>query len=252
MFSFQGFNYYGNLSTTMGELDYQLLYGDVSLKDDTPYFYDMFYDFGYSMSGNSHSLFHLNTVEADARSFHGGQVIWNTRLPGLKFGFTQYKVKADAQANIQFSPTTYPLNNGLSNTSFTADFPKIRVLSANWQKNKLAFTYERMDLHANAMFFANGALTSQMHDIKHLYSYYYQTNWTMNEKQQMAFTYAKTVDDTDIPYIPANYQKDRSISFRHDISDNWIAKIEYHDMEGTSRVRLSDNKNNTVMLIPVT
>jgi len=236
--SVDGGSVYGNLKfLDFGHLDYNLFFGYRQAEDNGAVA-------GFSITATSPFADDVHFVSLDPTRTYGGQVWWNTRLEGLRLGYSVSKFFTDGEmagtvgASLGSPYAGYPMEIGIE--GFLLD---LNVLSAEYIVDDYTFTAEYLDSLVRS--------TSRFSVLEFPVGAYEwdapSNGWYLSAarrfgKWELAYTYARHEIDISDPdgllFLSEieKYQKDNQISLRYDVSQNWTLKVEYHGMHGASRL----------------
>ena len=175
----------------------------------------------------------------------GGQLWWNTPVDGLKFGGSGgalkdfgYNFLTTGVVPVGMPPTLFPFS---VSTHSVGDIPFAQFsgeyLWKNWTFQAEYYTY-----HVGSRTYQNGVYSGD--SISDVDSWYVNAAYKVNKWLQTGLYYTEYYGDTHHRGNSRNYQKDTALSFRFDIKDWWIVKLEGHYIHGTAL--LQDDRNNPV------
>ncbi|MBT8339306.1 MAG: hypothetical protein HKP58_18965 [Desulfatitalea sp.] len=225
-----GAGVYGNVDLSVaGNLEYQLLAGamNVDLDSGIGKYMEVFLNpMGASIAG---------TVVNN--KIYAGALRWEPPIVGLLFGYSFSKV-----GNLEI-----PISLGSSIGSM-ASSPMSQIFSVEYTWNNLVLTAE--------YFFSDSGDTSvqfpffQFTRTVKQESYYVSAAYRFVDWFTLGAYYSEFYPDSDDKdgdnvsqeqYYHDAWEKDLALTFRFDINDNWIFKIEGHAVDGTALVFRADN-----------
>jgi hypothetical protein len=262
--SFQGGSVYGDFSVPrlkrLGSFDYELIYGTLSIPDpNTGYWRWVFNDLAEYLvklmpPGTTSTIKDPSVI---GRYVVGGTVRWNTPVPGLRLGFSNFycKLKANTKLDLVI-PTNLALINPLfqgivvsniiSNMNIDIDITvkKYNALSAEFIWNDFCLTSE---FHSQ-----NYSINVSGVDVKYIgEGYYGMLTYRLAKWFELGTFFSNTVGDLNdrkgkefykrnLPDYLA-WQKDFSLTARFDFFNNWVFKVEGHTIDGCTHVRVLNN-----------
>jgi hypothetical protein len=265
--AYQGGSVYGGFSIpkmrSIGSFDYELIYGTISIPDpNSGYWRWVFSDLAEYIvkqmpPGTSSTIKNPSVV---GRYVTGGMLTWNTPIPGLRLGASNFigKLKAHTKLDLVI-PTDLSLINPIfqglllpnilnMNINIDVDIKKYNALSAEFNWNNLTLTSE---YHSqNYSIDVSGIKVNYGGD-----GYYGQATYRLSRWLELGTYYSESIpwpDDKkgkqlykrNLPEYFA-WQKDASLTVRFDMTKNWILKIEGHAIKGCGLVRIMDNPDGT-------
>jgi hypothetical protein len=188
----------------------------------------------------------LTLVEVDVPYVVGGRAMWLTPLDGLSLGGSvqllrlDLKLFADAETSMALVQrglvpagfdgnvlVRYPVALGVASIEYSAHDV---LLAAEFSRWRIATEVRPKagvgpDAHrTQTRFYVMGS--------------YRVTPWFTPGIYYSAFELGQAE-----PQTRANYQQDAAVTFRYDLTPNWIAKLEGHYMRGTAGLSSSLNSN---------
>lgn len=224
MVALTGAEAYGTLKLgPVGSLDYEVYRGNTQLGTDS----------SVSKVFNDAGVFVVRKWNVDR--IEGGELIWNAPLSGLRFAATlarsSFTMDGDttpqAAALLHLPPTLQMSSN---NQQFV-------VYSGEYVTDKFSLRAEQSRWRAR---WDSDVLPTRFLDRR---SWYGQGTYRFSRLVE-ASAMRSVFEDKE----SGNDQKEWVGSLRFDINDNWIAKVEYHDIRGTAG--LLDADNGTATFIP--
>ncbi|PCJ16287.1 MAG: hypothetical protein COB02_16680 [Candidatus Cloacimonadota bacterium] len=212
------------------------LHGDVNIGDKNSISYNfskgnVSFDENSAFTSDIQSFFkqnpiNLNTaVKLNADNVLAYSLVWNTWIKGLRLGFSSLNLNIGIDAKIlpfQISLPSMIINNS----------KKLKVKSLEYVKNKWSYISEYVTGRLDFIGFGTTQtfISYQNH--------YHQLIYRLNERYGLGLINEKTHKNSLAGKDLINqYQKDLTFTLRVDISDNWLLKLEYHDLEGTTNLR---------------
>jgi hypothetical protein len=216
--SFDGGMAYGSFNVGKSSFDYKVFFGDIPMNADqgVAEFYD---NAGfYGAAGVS---------KLSISSVTGGQVTWNTPVSGLKFMYS-YSFFTNLASDGAFA--AYPVVDLKSNfdrfsyNTISAEYAvKDWTFASEWQRSGGVITYSAPPVLP--LVTGNTGWDG----------WYVSVARRLNDKFEVGAYYGSLKDRfTSIPgNDPASHQDDTAASFRYDLNDHVIFKIELHYIDGT-------------------
>jgi hypothetical protein len=216
--SFDGGMAYGSFNLGKSSFDYKVFFGDIPMNPNmgVAEFYD---NSGfYSAAGGVQKL--------SISSVTGGQITWNTPIEGLKF-MNSYSFFTNLASDGPFA--AYPAISLQSNfdrftyDTFSAEYTvRDWVFASEWQRSGGTISYSALPLLPTVS--GNTGWDG----------WYVSAARRLNDKFEVGAYYGSLKDRfTSVPGSnPASHQDDTAVSFRYDINDHIIFKIEAHYIDG--------------------
>ena len=215
-----GAGLYGNIDISVaGSLDYQIIAGQMNIDKDSgvaKYFEAKFSPL--TMDG-----------DPDAEISCVGSLRWNTPVEGWILGISGMKTDID-----------YSTNFGTLETENT-----VMVLSTEFTWNDLVLSAEYLTYEIESYMALAGSdkVTSE--------GYYFSAAYRFTDLFSMGVYYSiyhPDKDDRDGDTFAVDndaWEKDLALTFRFDINEYIIFKLEGHLVDGTARVNATDNPDRT-------
>jgi|GEM_PF-3227379 len=230
MNSSQGINIYHNIfDEKKGNFFFEVFTGTVNVESDSAYLKN-------TVGILAQSDLILSDFNMTIYSDKGMNMKWETPIRGLTTAFSYGTSDGEIVANVDASalrstsiPALVATANILesSGQKFPVDFSKINTISLEYKWEDLTFSYERYRFDAFLKIPVLN-ITESMEN----YGYYYMLSNRINEITSISIYTSTFYNNRYIKNNPADYQKDNCISIRHDLDENLLFKIEYHDVEG--------------------
>jgi len=217
-----GGSVYGNVQLGLvGDIDYQLFYGETNFPDDaTPLI-----GFKKLASMNSGGLAVIG-LDVNNHYFRGGSLVYNTPLEGLRVGASTFE--CETEFTFSFSDNS----SGKGRVSMNPFY----VASLEYANQHLMLSSEFMEFDLERTILGNdmGVVTSQ--------GYYVLLTWYLNNQWSVSALYDVFYNDKDdkdganwvamgLPdYL--GWRKDAGLGVRYDVNSNWTLKAEYHVVDG--------------------
>jgi hypothetical protein len=215
--SFDGGMAYGSVNVGKSSFDYKVFYGDIPM--DPQQGVAEFYDNGFYGPGDLTKL--------SISSVTGGQLTWNTPVSGLKFMYS-YSYFTDLASDGKFA--AYPVVDLTSNFDrFSYD-----TISAEYAVGDWTFASEWQRSGGQLKYSAPPVLPT-VTGYTGWDGWYVSVARRLNDKFEVGAYYGSLKDRfTSIPSSnPASHQDDTAASFRYDLNDHVIFKVELHYIDGT-------------------
>lgn len=237
-----GFSVYGTLALgDNASLEYDLYKGTSNL-DDTTLLDDQF-NIGAPLLGYS----------ADVRYSHGGRVIINTPVEGLRVGASLASAKLESQAQI-----LYPVDTGgpvpsmvPADIALEYEVESWMVFSGEYTRGDLVLAAEYMlrdDKYTQELV----GLAPAMDGEDKWEGYYGQAVYRFSPLFELGAFYSVYYpdrDDKDGERYAASEQeflawnKDLGITARFDVTDGWVLKLEGHFVDGAASSNVSPGED---------
>jgi hypothetical protein len=237
-----GVGLYGNVSMgTAGDLDYDVVVGEVNVKDDAkmirdqvPLMNQVFYAYSFTPT-----FVPAERLEVDSDGVVTARVVYNTPISGLRAGFSYQESKATLLAiasgseigKIEFEQKD---TNTLSLEYSTSAFS----LQTEYRTyNQISKIYGQFGTNINDTNPEGGYFTG---------TYHIPGPARLSVSATYDFGYADKDDHKGLnasPGMPdfSTWRKDTGIALRYDVTDNFILKAEYHDVNGVYGLSRADN-----------
>ncbi|MEO6003844.1 MAG: hypothetical protein ABIZ04_04835 [Opitutus sp.] len=218
--SFDGAMIYGALSSAAGSFDYKLFHGDIPMSKEkgVAEFYN---NSGlYSASGGGVQSLNMDSVT-------GGQLAWTTPISGLKAVYS-YSYYTNLSTDGPFAAA--PMFNLHSNfkkfawTTYSVEYVRNAwTFAAEWQRSRGGLAY------------AAAPVLATVNDHSGWDGWYGSVARRLNDKFEVGGYYgslennATTTSHSD----PRVHQRDTALSFRYDVNEHLLFKIEAHHIDGT-------------------
>lgn len=233
MVAVNGVGLYGNVPAgPVGSFDYYLLTGIINADPDQGY--------GKYLSDIFAGYAEMNGYPA-AKTMYAGSLKWQTPLTGLMIGAWAFKVEISAPLKAQYSGNTYYFDLAYEKLA------KGLMAEYTWNNLSLWAEYYQDELKSSI----TGLMSERETDPQGWYigGAYRFTDW-FQLGAYYAVGYADG-DDKEGDYMVAmgypdhkGWQKDLALTFRFDINEYTVLKLEGHQVDGTDLVMGSDNPDN--------
>jgi hypothetical protein len=249
--SMKGISTYGEVPLkALGDISYQVLFGTINL----------------SLEGSTTKIAEerggMKVEKYEPGKMFCWKIIWETPLQGLRLGASQENtamksfaaLTRDMTVPIPFPPYTKTVaEQGTTVVTDTPDFLQtVYSLEFTWRDFILSAEYGRIDQ-------TNIIRITGLEPMEWEYkfdSFYGSASYRFSKWFQAGAYYSvfyRNRDDRDgtkTPYKPtfSAFQKDACLTFRFDLNDHWIFKLEGHLMDGTGLCLTSDNVNENGVL----
>lgn len=168
-----------------------------------------------------------------------GRLLWETPVPGLDLNVTMYNVAFEMSGSAS-TITGTPLNVGSYETDATAITGSVEysigdlLLVTEYSLSKYEFSlpplFSESELETEGYYGSAAYRFTDWLEVGSYYSVYYANK---DDKDGKSFT----IDHSA-------WLKDACLSFRFDIMDNWVLKLEGHMMNGTAVMMNGNNPDN--------
>ncbi len=229
--AFRGASIYGSCSlANAGDIDYEIFTGTFDIPDAS------------SFEGSMTKMIPVDyypiliridsdvTLDASITRAEGCMLFWNTPVPGLKIGGTYLRGDGDIKVNDL-------------DTDLNVD--KLTVLSTEFEKGPVILAVECIRM--NVKF----SKTADSPEIPlNMNGWYSNISWRFAKRFSLGASYGEYFpqpndkNGTNYKYTPIPeflaWQKDTALSFRIDITDNWLLKLETHFMNGAAQTQVKE------------
>ena len=167
------------------------------------------------------------------RTSYSGALWWETPLEGLKAGNSFFH-----------SGNDLPVTVGGVISSTLEGLIISKVFSVEYSWNDLVLVSEYMERESQKKLLTNESSST-------LQSYYFLASYAFNDWFTLGSYYSVVYpdkDDKDGLNKTVNnmaWEKDIALTFRFDINEYWVIKVEGHKIDGTANVLVVDNPNNS-------
>lgn len=249
--SMKGVSAYGEVPiSALGNISYQVLFGIINIsKEGTT-----------TKIAESRSGTKIDKYEPG--KLFCWTIIWETPLQGLRIGASQENtglksfatLTKDLTVPVPFPPYTKTIAE--QGTSVITDTPDhlttVFSFEYTWRDLILSAEYSWQD-HRN-IYRISGLEPSESES--NFDSYYGSASYRFNKWLEVGAYYSVFYrnrgdrDGTKTPYNPTfnAFQKDACLTFRFDLNEHWLCKLEGHLMDGTGLCLTVDNLNENGVL----
>ncbi len=230
MVALNGAGVYGNVPAgVVGSFDYYLLTGIINPDADQGY--------GKYLSNIFRGTSQMNG-EPEAETMFAGSLKWQTPLPGLMIGAWAFKIEITAPLTGEYSGTTYDFDLAYEKLS------KGLMLEYSWNDLSLWAEYYQDELKSSIL----GSMREYETEPEGWYvgCAYRFTDWF-----QLGAYYSEGYADGDdkdgdnqaamLKPDHAGWQKDLALTFRFDLNEYVVLKLEGHKVDGIELVIDGDN-----------
>jgi len=232
--AYQGFGVYGNVSLGfLGDLDYQGFVGSINFPDDSTLVQTLKESASRRVRATGTPTNLLTSFNLENNYIAGASVIVNTGLYNMRMGASILTVDNDmtfqyidtAGPNAAPSTGTGELRNK-GKTVYSVEIPISRLTLAGeygeTDRKQVIFGATNIDGPSQEWYgMATLAITDKA-SFSFLYDVYYRLK---NDKGGNTLPGATPKHSA--------WRKDTGFSARYDFSNNWVGKLEYHDVNGT-------------------
>jgi hypothetical protein len=211
MLAITGIGVYGDVDLGLaGSLSYLTQGGGMNIKND---------------GGTAQGIIALGVDSVDkieVKSAYAGGLKWSTPIPGLLLAFSQTNVDLEV-----FSDPLVLRYNDFDAFVYSIEF--------TWNDLIIAAELNRM--------FIDTFLNNSPYGFLKLGGFYGSVAYRFIDWFEAAVIYSEWYDDWDNKHGRNNpgkefgaWQKDWTLALRFDINSNWLAKLEYHYIDGTNQI----------------
>lgn len=240
MVATNGVGIYGSLPAgAVGTFDYYLLTGIVNLDADQGY--------GKYMEGVLAGQAELDG-DPEADNMIAGSLRWQSPLPGLMLGASAMKIGMLAHYNADYYGTPMQLD---------IDYDKLIIgymAEYMWNDLSLWAEYFHEELNYTMSYRVNDTTGSYPETEKEPEGYYIGAAYRFADWFQLGAYYSFGYNDAKDKDGDAmvemgfsdhkGYQQDIALTFRFDLNEYAVLKIEGHQMQGTNLVVVTDNEDS--------
>ncbi len=245
--SVKGFGGYGNVPLKgLGDFSYQVLFGTMNIDKEG----------GTSKAAEAGG--DLKVKKYEVNKVYCWAVDWETPLEGLRIGASQVYTDLEAisvltkdiTVPVSFPPYTLTIAERGTNTVFHIPrfLQTVYSVEYTWRDLVLAAEYGREDQDVvNRIPGMEPMEWKRQFEMVYAGATYRFSNWFETGIYYSAiYVDRNDRDGTKTPYAPtfSAFQKDACLSFRFDLNDRWIFKLEGHLMDGVALCFPQDNLNN--------
>ncbi len=246
----KGISGYGGVPLrALGSISYEVLAGTMNIDKDGP----------TSKGVEARNLFDIEKYEV--KKALCWQVLWETPLEGLRLAASRLDIKFKLFANltkdltipVDFPPYTITLAK--AGASLIGDIPNFHrtIFSLEYTRGNLVLAAEYCRQDQTRYTRITGL--EPVKRMQKFESYYGSSSYRFSDWFETGVYYSvfyKDRDDRDgtgTPYDPpfSAYQKDACLTFRFDMNDYWVFKLEGHLMDGTALCFTQDNLDDRGM-----
>ncbi len=228
----QGGAVYGNVGAgPLGDFDYQFYYGELNFPDDS----------GQSRGLNMQAtglakkmgLGVVTKFSADNDYAYGGSIIYNTPLEGLRLGASQFEGKTNFDIkllNMATGAASSAMGQG-RNKDFV-------VYSLEYAMPSLTAAFEYTEYSAQVEMFGKPLPGGRSQ------GGYGLLTWRFVDQVALSVLYdvhyADKHDHDGGNFVKQGkpdfmgWRKDFGVGLRYDVNDNWLVKVEWHDVDGAA------------------
>ncbi|MCO4783344.1 MAG: hypothetical protein KC646_13545 [Candidatus Cloacimonetes bacterium] len=212
-------------------IDYRLAKGNVDINSGSSLFKDVNFSLNKSYSaailqataGAVNIANPVNSLDLNINGMTAYGLVWNTWVDGLRLGFTSMEPDIDINAQVAVIGPQY------TKYDFTENF---EVSSVEYTKDQWTYSFEKMTYLINAVTSTGSTPFLKNH------AYYHQINYRLNDRYELGLVrqndYSNVLKGKNTINL---YQNDLAFTVRVDMSEDWVLKLEYHDLEGTALLR---------------
>ncbi len=230
----------------LGSISYEILGGTMNIDKDGP----------TSKGVNAGDIFEIEKFEV--KKVLSWAVLWETPLEGLNLGAShleiRFKLFADLSKDltipVDFPP--YMITIAKAGTPLIGEVPDFRrtIFSLEYTRGELVlaaeYCWQDQTLITRIIGLEPMSRPNKFESVYGSASYRF-SDWFETGLYYTEFY--KNRDDRDGTKTPYNppffaYQKDTCLTFRFDLNDHWVFKLEGHRMDGTGLCFIQDNLND--------
>ena len=236
-----GVGIYGNFDlNAFGGISYQLSAGvPPSSKDDGAGKY-----LENLMAGSGVTLLE----DFDPGTSYAGSLWWETPLEGLRIGYSYLHSDKTAPLELPAIPGVQPAMSAMF------EYTEVNhIVSAEYTYDALTVAVEYMERNMK------NRLPPFYEDSPTLQSYYILVSYAFNDWFTLGCYYSESYPDKDdkdgattrLSYMSVDtvdhlaWEKDIALTFRFDLNEYWVLKIEGHRVNGTANTFVVDNRDNS-------
>lgn len=221
-----GGSIYGNFDLALlGDLEYQAYYGKVDFRTDSGQARGM--ELLIKKTAAKKSLGPVTDFDAENKYVYGGSLVYSPPIAGLRLGASYFTGKSDFDATVGgFPGTAQGKNNDLI------------VLSAEYSGNNWTLSTEYTEYTSDRKILGTDIPDGRSQ------GGYIQFCYHLHEKIALSALYDQfyaNKDDRDGSNYVAQgqpdylgWRKDMGVGIRWDITDQWMVRAEYHNIDGAT------------------
>jgi len=243
----KGIGGYGDISIkALGNVSYEVLVGTMEIDNN-----------GITTK-RSEARGGIKVEKYDVHTMAVWAIQWETPLEGLRIGTsheygsleTHATLTEDIVIPVSFPP--YTITAAEKGAAVLSSIPDLKLsvysLEYTWRDLVLAAEYLRLKHDVSS----HVAGLEVMRGNVNVESFYGSADYRVSDRFVFGAYYSvffrdrNDRDGTKTPYKPlfSAYQKDACLSFRFDLNDHWIFKLEGHLIDGVGLINLQDNLND--------
>jgi len=239
-----GLGTYGNVGLgALGDLDYQLFYGQQQISNDGVLVQAGIKDGMNQLVSGVASAFGAiaNVTEVKYQSDYAmiASITYNSSLDGLRLAASYKEAYGDFVIDVA---DPFGVFNGIVNDfDIVANVPSNLILSAEYQFSQVSLQAEFVRRENEILAPGLAPLTPFIgNQVDFLTStsegMYVMATWQVPKVSGLSFSllYDEFYLDEDDHKDSTKYRKDFGLGARYDINQNWLVKAEWHDIEGTA------------------
>lgn len=235
LLAYVGGGVYGNVNAgSWGDFDYHLFLGDVDFPSDSVLQANVEKSIKSNIDRNNAlppakrnpdipSVY--GSVERDSDHVYGGAVIYNSEaITGLRLGFSFLHSKYETFVNGSSQPIGDTVIHGRL------------VVSADYSWKDFVFVSEYCEVDRTSTTFGKVNLDGPSQAWYGMVSYSPFEQWTFSTMYDQFYPLKHDKDGSSRPQISssASHRKDIGLGVRWEINEYWVAKAEYHWIDGTA------------------
>lgn len=221
-----GGSIYGNIFlNSWGDLKYQAYYGKVDFREDSGQARGI--ERLIKSIAQQKSLGPVANFDAENEYVYGGSLIYCTPLEGLRFGFSYFTGETDFSFTTNGTPGTAQGNN--------KDF---YVFSAEYAKRNWTLATEYTEFTGDRKVLGTDIPDGRSQGGYLLFCYHLSENLALSALYDLFYA---DKNDRDGSSFSANgqpdflgWRKDFAAAVRWDITDQWMIRAEYHNVDGAA------------------
>ena len=265
--SYNGFSLYGKpLLPKVGRLSYELYVGTLPVRDPNSNFWrnnlrivinsmdlDILQTIGYALDLES-----LAAESLTVQHIFGGMLMWNTPLPGLRVASNFFKGKLEGIGRVEIQPLDPDATEGAGQINalhMDLEVDRVLTLSAEYSQGDLLLAGEflstRFDMAFDMTIGKTGITLPDIPAKMQWQGHYAMATYRLSDLLEVGGYYTKFYPDKNDkdgerlasrgePVFRA-WKEDIALSTRFDMGENWLLKLEAHQMDGAAQVMVHEN-----------
>jgi hypothetical protein len=236
-----GVGLYGNVILGgAGDLDYQVVMGEINIDQDNPVITDELARFSRQILTATSGALGVDELDIESGEVTFSSLVYNTPIDGLRVGTSL------ASGAVEFTPRSFGLPISLFDPALPAflDVEQEDMTTYSVEYANSYFTFATEYYTYKELFYLNFSDgTRVLDDDPQIEATYYLVSAPIPGVEGLSASY---LSDTyyyrkDDKSNWRNYRKDTGLGLRYDVTSNFIVKAEWHNVEGVGALSPVDN-----------